>query len=224
MHAIYERYPMMRPYVGASYVRSGTQTLLLVGESHYLPKDSTQHQSVESWYSSDASTLSEEERGWINTAEIIKGASAEGFRNKAHSIYRKSFQEINRSGPYYPDYRCVGDIVVFYNYYLRPARYGSSLQVGERDKQVASEVFKAVFEEYRPSAVVFLSKLAYRSWQTCTARSISVPVVATPHPGCAHWNRAIKSSGGKRGREVLGVFISSVWHQAETCAVADTAT
>jgi len=215
MHAIYGRYPMMRPCVGANYLRGSPRSLLLVGESHYLPQSSTQHQTAEGWYRSDVSTLSPDERGWINIAEIINGSRANGFRNKAHSIFRKSFLEINQNGPNYPDYCSVGDIVVFYNYYLRPARKGVSLQYERRDEQVAEEVFRLVFDEYRPGAVVFLSKLAFNSWRVSSAHPISVPVVATPHPGCAHWNRVSASYGGKRGRDILGEFIRSVWHPAQ---------
>jgi hypothetical protein len=218
MHAIYKRYPMMWPYVGANYERGGPLSLLLVGESHYLPASSTQHHAAEGWYLKDASTLNPKERSWISTAEIINGSSAEGFRNRAHSIYRKSFLEINRSGPNYPDYRRVGDVVVFYNYFLRPARQGSSLQVCEEDERVAEEVFRSVFGEYRPAAVVFLSKLAFRSWQVRSAHSISVPIASTPHPGCAHWNRVSSKYGGRRGREVLGEFIKRVWCPAEPIA------
>src|SRR5207249_1895717 len=140
-----------------------------------------------------------------------------------HSIYRKSFFEINRSGPNHPDYRRVGDSLVFYNYFLRPARQGSSLQVCEEDKRIAEEVFRSVFDEYRPGAVVFLSKLAFRSWEARSARPISVPVASTPHPGCLHWNRVSSSYGGRRGREVLGEFIKRVWGPAERVAAPDPA-
>lgn len=212
MHAIYERYPMMRPHVGANYRPGGPQSLLLVGESHYLPPGATQHQSAEIWYSGDASTLNPQEQGWINTAEIITGSSAEGFRNRAHSIYRLSFQEINRSGPGYPDYRGVGDIVVYYNYFLRPAQTGVSLRADGTDRRIAEEVFRAVCDEYRPGAVAFLSRLAFRSWHATATRPLTVPIVAVPHSGCAHWNRRNPSYGGKSGREVLGDFVSGVWH------------
>lgn len=217
MHEIYERYPMMKPFVGKRYVPGDPGSLLLIGESHYFPPDSTQHQSAESWYRGNESTLIRmEERSWINTSEIIEGSRAQNFSNKSHSIYRKSFLEINKNGPNYQDYCSVADIVVFYNYFLRPGLTGASLQVVEEDRQIANEVFELVFAEYRPSAIVFLSKLAFRSWMTGPARSISVPFAATPHPGCLHWNRVSASYGGKCGREVLGEFIRSIWHPTDT--------
>jgi hypothetical protein len=34
----YERYPIMLPYVGNRFRMAGVPSLLLIGESHYLPK------------------------------------------------------------------------------------------------------------------------------------------------------------------------------------------
>lgn len=212
MHAIFDQYPMMLPYLGKNYEVGGPRSLLLIGESHYLPKDSAGlYQKAEDWYRSDSSHLNPEEVSWVNTRNIIKCSRAEGFRNRAHSIYRKSFFEINQSGPKFPDYLHVADIVVFYNYFIRPAKKGISLTVTDQDEQVAEEVFRLVFDKYRPGAVVFLSKLAFQSWKPRFGHLISVPVASIPHPGCAHWNRVNRAYGAKSGREVLGEFIRNVW-------------
>jgi hypothetical protein len=209
MHPIYKQYPMMTPYVGDRYKSGGAQSLLLIGESHYLRCDSTQHLIPVTWYSGHASTLDSEEQFWINPSEIIRKSSTEGFRIKAHSIYRKSFFEINQHGPKYEDYRQVGELVVFYNYFLRPARKGKSLQVTEQDARVAGEVFNSIFGNYRPSAIVFLSKLAHH-WYSCSNLQVSIPIVATPHPGCRYWNRVTLKYGNKRGRDILGEFIKTM--------------
>lgn len=68
MHWIYERYPMLTPHVGCNYIPGGERSILLIGESHYLPRYSNQHETAARWYSSDSSTLNDEERFWINTS------------------------------------------------------------------------------------------------------------------------------------------------------------
>jgi len=200
---------MMAPYVGARYEIAGEQSILLIGESHYLPLYSTQHQTPAGWYCGDSSTLNSEEQLWINPSMIILDSSADGFRNKAHSIYRKSFLEINQHGPKYSDYRRVGESVVFYNYFLRPAGTGQSLRVTAEDGQIAAEVFKSVLEKYCPSAVVFLSRMAYH-WHARSNYHVSAPVAATPHPGCSHWNRITAKYGNKRGRDILGDLVKTM--------------
>ena len=221
MHAFYTQYPIMRPYVGVNYEPGGARSLLLIGESHFFPEKSNLHLCAEDWYRGDVRALSEGEQGWINTAIIIKEAIAEGFRNKAHTIYRNAFVEINRNGPKYPDYRTVGDIIVFYNYFLRPGVFKTSLKVVEEDEIIAEAVFRSVLDEFRPRGIVFLSKLAYRSWQRHATQAIETPLVATPHPGCAHWNRVSKSDGGKRGREILGEFVQNLWRGATSSCASD---
>lgn len=211
MHPFYDRYPIMRPYVGDEYAPGDVRSLLLVGESHYLPQESTQHLTPEGWYQGDVSTLSEHERSWIYTTQIINWSRADGFRVRPHSIYRNSFTEINRCGPGHEDYRRVADSIVFCNYFLRPAVTGDSLCVCEDDARVAKEVLDRIFAEYRPGAIIFLSMLAYRSWRARTADLSTIPHVAIPHPGSHHWNRVSVSYGNRSGRQVLGDFVRELW-------------
>lgn len=209
MKNVLDRYPMMKPYVGDKYITGGPKSLLLIGESHYLPEGSTQHLTPESWYSSDSTTLDPTERGWISTSQIIIGSKAANFKNRAHSIYKRAFVEINTNGPKYPDYKDVADEIVYYNYFQRPALYRKSLVVSPKDADIAEQRFHEVVAQYKPAAIVFLSKLAFR-W--CKGqRELGIPVVATPHPGCAHWNRLCKQYEGKRGRDLLGDLVRRLW-------------
>ena len=209
MKNVLDRYPMMKPYVGDKYIPGGPKSLLLIGESHYLPEKSTQHLTPESWYSSDATTLSDKEQGWVNTAGIISYWKPKNFADKALSIYRNAFREINTYGPKYPDYKDVADEIVYYNFFQRPALYRKSLVVSPKDADIAEQRFHEVVAQYKPAAIVFLSKLAFR-W--CKGqRELGIPVVATPHPGCAHWNRVCKQYEGKRGRDLLGDLVRQLW-------------
>ena len=78
---LYRQYPMMRPYVGNNFHGANTPSLLLIGESHYLPKNSSQHLSAETWYASSSGTLSPDEVEWISTAAILEYARADRFSN-----------------------------------------------------------------------------------------------------------------------------------------------
>jgi hypothetical protein len=56
----YKQYPMMRPYFGNNFHDANTPSVLLIGESHYLPQGSSQHLSAETWYAGSSDTLSPE--------------------------------------------------------------------------------------------------------------------------------------------------------------------
>ena len=208
----YSQYPMMRPYVGRHFGQGGVPSLLLVGESHYLPEGATQHLTPEVWYAGDSSTLTPDEIGWISTETVFNEGRDEGFSNRAHSIWRNSLREINDHGPRYADYTRVADYIAFYNFFLRPGIKGQSPIIAPRDVELANAAFAVHFETIKPSVVVFLSGLAHGHFHppaTC-----SVPVVRTPHPGCKWWNTPTRKYGNRRGRDILGEFVCSLnWPQ-----------
>jgi len=195
----------MKPYVGKNYSSTDIPSLLLIGESHYIPDDSELDTSPEAWYSGNSSTLSVDELYYISTAQIIENSRAERFSNKAHSIWRNSFLEINQFGPDYDDYTRVADDIAFYNFFLRPAFTGDSLVVTPQDVEIANEAFRAHYETLKPTAVIFLSSLAHNNFHS--NETVSIPVIATPHPGCEWWNRKAKKYGNKRGRDILADYI-----------------
>lgn len=206
---IYERYPMMRPYVGPDYGAAGRPRLLLVGESHYLPEGSVQHKTPERWYGSDHRTLTKTELDWVNTAQTIEWSKARRFKTKAHGIWKNSLTVINEVGPKYDDFTRVTDDVAICNFFLRPALRGQSLWVTDRDVQVANAVLIHICSIHEPTAVAFLSRLA---GGRCECRDrLPADVVVTSHPSTPWWNRRAKRYGGKRGRDLLGDFVKSVW-------------
>jgi hypothetical protein len=205
MNPYLPQYPTMTPYVGEGYYDAGRPSLLLIGESHYLPAGSTQHLESDRWYNGSSATLDEKELYWISTARIITESRMLGFTNRSHSIWRKSFQVINEIGPKHPDYRDVADGVAFYNFFYRPGLEGKSLSVQCEDTKVAQEAFAAVYDSLRPAGIVFLSKLAYAHWNSDDYPHVNV--VATPHPGCCWWNRPAKAYNNRTGRECLEDFL-----------------
>lgn len=158
----YEKYPMMRPYVGKEFHKVGNPSLLLIGESHYVDEDSACRSSPTTWYSGASDSLLGIDLAYINTAQILEDSRADGFRNKSHSIMRNALSVINEYGPKYSDYTRVADNIAFYNFFLRPAVDGGSLkhELCAQDIEVANEAFRLHFDALKPSAVIFLSILA----------------------------------------------------------------
>jgi hypothetical protein len=201
----YEQYPTMRPYVGTHYRKRRTPSLLLIGESHYIPKGSSLNTAPNVWYSGSSHNLSEDDLYYISTTRIIEDSRSSNFSNKAHSIWRNSFSVINQFGPAYADFTRVADDVAFYNFFLRPASTGNSLIVTPQDVEFANIAFNTHFEELKPTAVLFLSTLARNHFRP--PQSFSVPIATVPHPGCRWWNSVAKRYGNKRGRDILAEFI-----------------
>jgi hypothetical protein len=212
----YTRYPMMTPHVGINYHLRTKPSLLLVGESHYLPHGATQHITPAKWYCGNHETLTPEQAHWLDTAGVLRNAYDDNFSNKAHWIWKNAFEVINDAGPQYPEARLVANDVAFVNFFLRPARHkGGSLgrHVTDQDVELANTAFAMHLERLAPTAVVFVSRLAHGRFQPPV--SLSVPVISTPHPTCHWWNRKSKRDGGKRGRDVLADFVSTLkWPQA----------
>ena len=202
--AFYERYPMMKPYVGDRYPAATTR-LLLIGESHYLPTGSCQHATPGSWYDGAYATLSPEEIRWISTAAILRGAIKERFRQKAHRIWKNAFEAINAAGPKYADAANVAADIAFYNFFLRPAMRGQSLACTPRDEAMANDAFAHHYRDLEPTAVVFLSVLAHSHLHAPPGAKI----IATAHPLSAWWNRASSARRGKSGREVLCEYVAT---------------
>lgn len=197
----------MAPYVGKNYGAKSTLKLLLVGESPYLGRSETQHASPSSWYEGSARTL--KSAAWIDLKSVFEESRGNRFAIPQHSIWRNSLSEINRRGPNFDDFTQVANYIAFYNFFLRPGMQGKSLCVEKEDFEMANAAFEMHFGKLKPTAVVFLSQLAHRHFDKSLVGA--VPLICTPHPGCAWWNRISKGYGNKRGRDILGDFIDSTW-------------
>lgn len=205
----YAQYPMMRPYVGKDFHKAGHPSILLIGESHYLEEDSPHRSSPPTWYSGASGSLLEIDLAYINTAQILEHSRVDGFRNKSHSIMRNALSVINEYGPRYPDYTRVADNIAFYNFFLRPAVDGGSLgaELCSQDIEIANEAFRMHVAALKPTAVVFLSSLAHDNFGP--PPEFSIPVIATPHPGCKWWNQAAAKYGNRRGKDILADFVKT---------------
>jgi hypothetical protein len=202
----YEHFPCMKPWVGDEYRSPLHKRLLVIGESHYLPPGSTIHLDAACWYEKEQSSLNEQEVNWLSTSEIIKKHKENGFRVKAHGIYKKACVSINSCTFNYETSSKVIDHYAFYNFFQRPAETsGDSIKVKEIDRQVSSSVFLSVLEKLDPELIIFTSSLAGDAGRQLLSNS-NIPFVVTPHPTCPWWNRsAIKYNG--KGRDLIPIFL-----------------
>lgn len=210
----YRRFPCMKPWIGCkSNESSDHKRLLVIGESHYLPKSSTIHLNAVDWYSANERVLTDEARGWISTAPIITSSKQERFRIRSHGIYKSIAREVNAANGGCGDFVEAIEDVAFYNYFQRPATYGASLQVEVLDREVAGMVLRWVLSEIKPDLIVFTSRKA--GW-ACSEflRDCQIPAQNTPHPTCPWWNKASKAYGGQTGRKLfLDFLIEQKWHK-----------
>ncbi len=199
------RYPEMKPYIGGEYARAQKHkcSLLVIGESHYLPESSSIHKDCRAWYASDHSRLTQEERVWISTCDIITDELPEDFPNHAHGIWKYGYRQINHFGPCFKDYREIFQYTVFYNFYLRPADEGKSFKdlCTPEDNIIANSYFMYMFEHYQPDGIIFLSRLAFDS---CSEKErLEIPIAGAPHPTCRWWNRKCGKYGNRFGRDLV---------------------
>ena len=203
------RFPCMQPWIGSRYRDERHKRLLVIGESHYLPPDSTIHHDPDRWYRSTQDDLSEEEIRWASTVGNITGRWY-----RAHRIYRAIQDEVARylteSGVTPDDFPL--NHVAYCNYFLRPApAAGGSMEgiAGQRDLEMASEVLTWSILRHRPELVIVTSRFAGRHAELVT-RERGIPSTSTPHPGSRWWNAITRSYGNVRGRDLFSNFLGNL--------------
>lgn len=196
----------MKPWIGENYHSRTHKRLLILGESHYLPEDSTVHLDADTWYNKKEQDLSEKEVKWLSTSGIIKKNKETNFPNKAHGIYRNVCIEINSNTFNYKLSSQIIDHFAYYNFFQRPAEVtGDSIKVKDIDKEIAISVLESVINKLDPELIIFISSLAGNAGKDILSRR-EIPFVVTPHPTCAWWNRSAKKYNG-RGRDLVPAFL-----------------
>lgn len=188
----YQHYPEMLPLVGSHYRRMNKQ-VLVIGESHYLRKESEGKRAVEMWYNGTAAaTLDKVDRNWIHTRGTAGSGIDQKYGSKAFSIYRNvefAIQELLTSEGLPADNYLR--YVAFYNYFLRPAKTGLSLDLTESDEKKAYEHLVILVEILQPTHLAFVSKLAYYAFWNFHRENPQFyrrEIFGTAHPGCRWWN------------------------------------
>jgi hypothetical protein len=200
-------FPCMLPHVGKSYRTPLHKRVLVIGESHYLPKGAALHFNAEGWYHSNWSQLKEQEIGYISTAQIIQEAKNERYRNRSYGIFRETAGALDRSGLHLPSWEDAIEHCIFINYFQRPAEEtGKSIRVQEIDVRVANEVLGLLIAEYAPEIIIVVSSLAGRYVREYL-KDKGIPFIVTPHPSTSWWNRAAPKYGGLRGRDLFSKIL-----------------
>ena len=200
------RFPCMRPWIGSRYRDERHKRLLVIGESHYLPPDSTIHRDPGRWYRSRQEELSGEEVRWASTAGNITGRWY-----RAHRIYRAIQDEVAgmlRESGVTPDQFPLNH-VAYCNYFLRPAPVAGGSMEGNavpQDFRIAAAVLRWFIRRHRPELVIATSRFAGRYAGEVT-REHHLPCASAPHPGTRWWNTVSRSYGNVRGRDLFRNFL-----------------
>ena len=202
------RFPCMQPWIGSRYRDERHKRLLVVGESHYLPPESTIHHNPDRWYRGNQGDLSPEEVRWASTIGNITGRWY-----RAHRIYREIQNEIAatlRKNGVTPDEFPLNH-VSYCNYFLRPAPVSGGSMEGHahwQDLEAASEVLTWFILRHRPELVIVTSRFSGRHAERVT-REHGIPSITTPHPGSRWWNTITRSYGNVRGRDLFSSFLTT---------------
>lgn len=206
----YKKYPNLIPWIGNAYKQSKNKVLIL-GESHYLDKNSSYHHEPTKWYEgidvTDAKDLS-----WMRTATIIQNGINNGWKEKSKLIYKNlskalvesKVDEFNVEQPFHK--------ICYLNYFQRPAEVtGKSINASELDSKVSCAVVNNVIDIVEPNIVVFSSTLAWghakKSGLINELKRQGIKCVRVPHAGMPWWNRVSKKYGNKTGKHYFIDFM-----------------
>lgn len=146
----YRNHEYMMPFVGDCYETKSHKKLLLLGESHYLPEDSTACFNENEWYEQKV-VLNGEDANYCNTRNTWEGGESLFHRHIRESLY--SIFKCNDPWQH----------VAFCNYFLRPTHKGVKFNIGQKDALFAVQNLIRVVNILKPNIIVFLSKKAVLS-------------------------------------------------------------
>ena len=209
---IYYRYPILLPFIGKDYSDTKSK-ILFIGESHYLPRDYDNKIFTE-WYDKDLSeyNLSEYDKSYLNTRNIINGViNQEGF-SKAHNIYR-NFGNVYAECFNLNGYSDALSHIAFYNYFLRPAEVtGDSIKVDDwKEKVFSFDTLTKLEDILKPHKIIFLSSLARQVFHQVRwsddrkemGEELDKIVSGVPHPSSQWWNKEAKKYENVTGKQKL---------------------
>ena len=210
----YKRIPQMLPWVGKEYDGMGHKKILFIGESHYMPYSEGKNKTFEDWNNGISECdLDDDEKGNINTVEIIGGLHNPGPKSKAHGIYYKTEKAILEAGFNPGNKDNMFRYCAYYNYFLRPApKKGDSIKhyINNEDKVNSQATFDEIIHFLKPDFVYFLSVFA---WETYCEHKKKDDIIVdySPHPSCSWWHRKkyMFNSNGEllSGKEKLIKFL-----------------
>ncbi len=206
-----QRHSECLPFIGEKYTDS---RLLLIGESHYVPKDSVQYVDRDDFYDISYDDLKDADyKSWINTRSVFEYRVYDKqdfklfFSNTATEIARVINHSDNLS---YEQKVDAMHQYAFMNYYKRPSyEKGKTIrQITDADQKYAYEVSKYIIEVLKPQLIIFLSKKSYYAFLEADKDGIASKynIKCVSHPSCYWWNK--KRNDGKCGRDDFYEYLS----------------
>jgi hypothetical protein len=185
--AHYQRFPLMKPFVGENYFASKKRTLF-IGESHFFDMDESKitkeyiNSSPSKWYSSSLNDLHLSKHDSINTRNVVNTSSHMVFR-ELEKILCLIFDMQNS--------RAINNIA-FMNGFQRPAnKYGASIKsiASERDFEEGAQTVESVVKILEPEYVIFISKFTWEKIGSRINRVEGVIYEFINHPAAfRYWN------------------------------------
>jgi hypothetical protein len=210
----FQNHPQMVPFVGIHWGEK-YKKLLIIAESHYIEnrEKNAYKEIIENWYNISSSQLSENDRIWTSTADIIDNSKyLEGGESNGHRIYLHIDKALYESGLERVDNEKMFQYVSFMNFFQRPADSESeSINVNEKDQLEANKTLKQVIDIIKPDFIFFVSAKAWDFYdknlfdKNKTGHSC--------HPTSKWWNRGascytdVNNIGKVTGKESFINFI-----------------
>lgn len=205
---VYALHNELLAFVGANY-RASALKILFVAESHYVDNCSREEYEKARWYEQEL--LSENylfaKRRSFHARGVVKAWINQERKSKAYNVFRFP-AEILLQSEILGQCSTAADAylhVAFMNYYQRPSlKSGKSIIPDEMDKHFAALTLDEVIKILEPTAVIFLSKSAYREYLNHHPAFEKIYMVA--HPCSPWWNRDHGRIGKLRLAQILEEF------------------
>jgi len=203
----YQNYSEMKPFIG-KFWDSLSPKILLVGESHYLPKESNIVSNPETWYIGNSKNFTESEKFHISTRKIFEEADRGEIRKRGYSYFKNMKKAVKESNLSFKDNDLLFPYFSFYNYFLRVAEEtGKSIKVKPKDEEVAMKTFIELYDILKPDKVIFVSRKANGIFKTAYAKREHKPfdtkyIRSVPHASASsYWNRISEKYENHTGRQ-----------------------
>lgn len=218
----YRLYPQLYPWVGKHYLAQDNKILVL-GESHYLDKESKYHLDVAAWYEG-VSLANRGDVSHVITRNIVRNGIKNGWSERSKVIYKNIENALLDASISGPAGQTPISTIAFYNYFQRPAeKSGQSIRVTDLDRSHSAATLISVLGILKPSIVLFCSKTA---WKAAKASGIvqyadenDIRLVNTVHPSTSWWNRKMKNHKNRTGKQVFVEALLPVASLGETASL-----
>lgn len=204
---ILSKYPVLEPFVGEHYIHPDHKKVLIIGESHYLPKEEKLKSEPNLWYESDLDSNPIDNINWITTANVVKEFIEGEKLKKGHTFFNRLAHSLNVVfNDYYKNHKEILKHIAFLNFFPRPAKTGKSLNIEKRDIKHGINVLKWFIKKNEPDVIIVASKKAGKVIKRNIEAPTNFQVVA--HPASQWWYRRAKSYGNRSGKELFEDFLN----------------